>query len=84
LIASIYGDALHFDRRRRVRDTRQTGSSEGKPVEELLQPVVDELINESAYLASVDEGLAELDAGKGLDGDEVFRNLHAMLANLKR
>ena len=57
---------------------------EGKPVEALLQPVVDELIDESEYLASVDEGLAELDAGKGLDGDEVFRNLHAMLAKLKR
>lgn len=57
---------------------------EGKPVEALLQPVVDELIDESEYLASVDEGLAELDAGKGLDGEEVFRDLHAMLAKLKR
>lgn len=75
---SISIDDAHF------ATLAKRAAREGKPVEELLQPVVDELIDESEYLASIDEGLAELDAGKGLDGDEVFRNLHAMLAKLQR
>jgi predicted transcriptional regulator len=59
-------------------------AQEGKPVEELLQPFVDEFIDEFEYLAAVDEGAAQLDAGEVVDGDVVFAKLDALLATLQK
>jgi predicted transcriptional regulator len=59
-------------------------AQEGKPVEELAAAVVDEFIDEFEYLAAVDAGAAQLDAGEVVDGDVVFAKLDALLATLQK
>ena len=50
----------------------------------MLDAVDNVLDEDAAYIAAVNEGLADLERGDAVDGDVVFGELRAMIAKMKR
>jgi predicted transcriptional regulator len=58
---------------------------EGKPVEVLLLLAVDDVLEEeAAFIAAVKGGLDDISAGRVVDGESVFDEVRALLANRQK
>ena len=81
--------SIDLDPRTEERIRQEVESGRFASVQELVTVAVDEYLREpdvvQAYTreeieAKIERGIAELDAGKGIDGEEVFRQLREQSA----
>lgn len=68
---------------RLARRLREVAEARGVSAEVLAVESLEELVDEAQYLAALEEGIADADAGNLHDAEDVFRDVRAALAALK-